>query len=65
MKFDLVDGGDGLEVGRGEELFQILDGEIGNADVLDAARGREFLKLAPRVTEVPVGVVLLQVRRVG
>ena len=65
MKLDLIDGGGGLEVRRREELLEILDGEVGNTNVLDAARSWELLHLAPRVAEVPVGVVLLEIGGVG
>ncbi|KAG9680308.1 Aldo/keto reductase, partial [Aureobasidium melanogenum] len=45
----------------GEDL-EVLDGKVGDTDVLDAARGRQLLKLSPKmnclpgVNEVPVGV---------
>ena len=61
MKLDLVDGRCDFESGVGKELLEVLDGEIGNTNVLDTARLRELLKLSPRVLEVPVGVVFAQV----
>ena len=61
----MVDGGDGFEVGRGEELFEVLDREVGDADVAGAARGGELLEFAPGVEEVPVGEVLFEVVGVG
>lgn len=65
VELDLVDGGDGFEVRGGEELLEVLDGEVGDADVAGAAGGGELLELAPGVAEVPVGVVLFEVGRVG
>ena len=37
VQLDLVDGGRGLEVFGGEQLLEVLDAEVGDADVLDAA----------------------------
>lgn len=65
VQLDLVDGRGNLEAGVVEELLEVLDGEVGDADVLDAARGGELLHLSPGVEEVPVGVVLLEVIGVG
>lgn len=47
VKLDLVDGGDGLARLVLEEDLEILDGEVGDTDVLDAARGRQLLELSP------------------
>ncbi|KAH0238702.1 Aldo/keto reductase, partial [Aureobasidium melanogenum] len=44
------------------EDLEVLDGKVGDTDVLDAARGRQLLKLSPKmnclpgVNEVPVGI---------
>ena len=58
MELNLVHSRCGLEPRVGEQLFKVLDGEVGDTNVLDATRLRELLKLSPSVTEVPVGVVL-------
>lgn len=47
VKLDLVDGGDGLARLVLEEDLEVLDGEVGDTDVLDAARGRQLLELSP------------------
>lgn len=47
VKLDLVDGGDGLAGFVLEEDLEVLDGEVGDTDVLDAARGRQLLELSP------------------
>jgi hypothetical protein len=54
VQLNLVDGRGGLEARVGEELLKVLDGEVRDTDVLDAARLRELLKLSPGVEEVPV-----------
>ena len=59
VQLDLVNGGGDLEGVGGEELVEVLDGEVGDANVLDAARFRQLLHLGPGVAEVPIGVVLL------
>jgi len=61
VKLDLVDGWDGLARLVAEELLEVLDGKVGNTNVLDAAGSWELLKLSPGVDEVPVWVVLLEV----
>jgi hypothetical protein len=38
VKLDLVDGGDGLAGLVLEENLEVLDGEVGDTDILDAAR---------------------------
>jgi len=65
VKLDLVDGGCDLGARVGEQLLEVLDGEVGDTNVLHAARLRELLHLSPCVLEVPVGVVLLEVIGVG
>jgi hypothetical protein len=65
VKLDLVDGRGDLGARVGEQLLEVLDGEVGNTNVLYAARLRELLHLSPGVLEVPVGVVLLEVIGVG
>lgn len=65
MKLNLVDSRCDLESGVGEQLLEVLDGEVGNTNVLDATGLGKLLKLSPGVKEVPVGVVLAQVIRVG
>jgi hypothetical protein len=47
VEFDLVDGGDGLAGLVLEENLEVLDGEVGDTNVLDAARGRQLLELSP------------------
>lgn len=64
VQLDLVDGGGDLCGLGGEELLHVGDVEVGHADVLDLARVEQLLQLAPRVDEVPVRVVLLEVLRV-
>lgn len=63
VELDLVDGRDDL--GAGEELLEVLDAEVGDTNVLHAARGGKLLELSPGLGEVPVGVVLLEVIGVG
>jgi hypothetical protein len=65
VELDLVNGRYGLAAGVVEELLKVLDGEVGDTNVLHAARSRKLLELLPSVDEVPVGVVLLEVVRVG
>lgn len=65
MKLDLVDGRRDLETRIGEQFLEILDGEVGDTDVLHTAGLRKLLQLSPCVFEVPVGVVLLQIIGVG
>ena len=65
MKLNLVDSRCDLESGVGEQLLEVLDGKVGNTNVLDATGLGKLLKLSPGVKEVPVGVVLAQVIRVG
>ena len=47
VKLDLVDSGDGLARLVLEEDLEVLDGEVGDTDVLDAARGRQLLEFSP------------------
>jgi hypothetical protein len=47
VKLDLVDGGNGLAGLVLEEDLEVLDGEVGDTDVLDAARGGQLLELSP------------------
>ena len=47
VELDLVDGGNGLAGLILEENLEILDGEVGDTDVLDAARGRQLLEFSP------------------
>jgi hypothetical protein len=47
VELDLVDGGDGLAGLVLEEDLKVLDGEVGNTNVLDAARGRQLLEFSP------------------
>jgi hypothetical protein len=65
VELNLVDSRCGLEARVGEELLKVLDGKVGNTNVLDTARLGELLQLGPGVTEVPVGVVLAEVFGVG
>ena len=65
VELDLVDGRCGLEARIGKQLLEVLDGEVGNTNVLYAARLGELLHLRPGVLEVPVGVVLLKIIGVG
>jgi hypothetical protein len=65
VQLNLVDGRGDLEARVGEELLKVLDGEVGDTNVLDAARLRKLLELSPGVEEVPVRQVLLEVFRVG
>lgn len=65
MELDLVNSRRDLEPRVGEELLKILDSEVGDTNVLHAARFGQLLHLSPGVLEVPVGVVLLQVIWVG
>jgi hypothetical protein len=65
VQLNLVDGRGDLEARVGEELLKVLDGEVGDTNVLDAARLRKLLELSPCVEEVPVRQVLLEVFRVG
>lgn len=65
VELDLVDGRDSLAAGVVEELLHVLDAEVGDTNVLHAARSGELLHLLPGLDEVPVGVVLLKIGRVG
>ena len=65
MKLNLVDSRCDLQSRVGEQLLKVLDGEVGNTDVLDTARFGELLELSPCVAEVPVRVVLAQIIRIG
>lgn len=65
MKLNLVDSRCDLEPGVGEQLLEVLDGEVGDTNVLDATGLRKLLELCPSIKEVPVRVVLAQIIRVG
>lgn len=65
VELNLVDGGCDLGTRVGEQLLEVLDSEVGNTNVLHAARLGQLLHLSPGVLEVPVGVVLLEVVGVG
>jgi hypothetical protein len=65
VELDLVDGWDGLAGGVVEEFLEVLDGKVGDADVLYAAGGGELLHFLPGLEEVPVLEVLLEVVWVG
>ena len=65
MKLNLVDSRCDLESGVGEQLLEVLDGKVGNTNVLDATGLGKLLELSPGVKEIPVGVVLAQILRVG
>jgi hypothetical protein len=65
VELNLVHGRGGLEARVGKEFLEVLDGEVGDTNVLDAARLRKLLELSPCVEEVPVGQVLLEVLGVG
>jgi hypothetical protein len=65
VELNLVDGRGDLEARVGKELLEVLDGEVGNTNVLHAAGLGKLLHLRPGVTEVPVGVVLAEVLRIG
>lgn len=59
VQLDLVGGGDDLGVGAAEELLEVGDAKVGDANVADLAGADELLHLAPGVDKVPVVVVLL------
>jgi hypothetical protein len=63
VQLDLVDGRRGF--GVFEQDLEVLDGEVGDADVLDFAGARQLFELGPGLLEVPVGEVLLGVGGVG
>jgi hypothetical protein len=65
VELNLVDSRCDLESRIGEQLLKVLDGKIGDTNVLDTARLRELLELSPCVAEVPIRVVLAQVIGVG
>lgn len=65
MEFDLVNGRNNLGTLIRKQLLQVLDSEVGNANVLDAARSWELLHLSPSITEIPVRVMLLEILWVG
>jgi hypothetical protein len=48
-----------------EENLEVLDPEVGNADVANLACADQLLHLLPRLDEIPVREVLLQVIGVG
>lgn len=52
MELDLVDGWDGLAGLVLEEDLEVLDGEVGDTNVLDTAGSRELLHLAPKKEHV-------------
>ena len=47
MELDLVDGWDCFARRVGEELFEVLDSEVGDADILDFSGCGELLHLLP------------------
>lgn len=47
VELNLVDGGDSLAAGVVQELLHVLNGEVGDTNVLDAARSGELLHLLP------------------
>lgn len=51
--------------GIAEEALEVGEAKVGDTNVLDLAGVDELLQLAPGVDVVPVGVVLLEVVRVG
>lgn len=61
VQLDLVDGGDHLALFVGEQLLEILDAKVGDADIAHLASADQLLHLAPGISEVPVRVVLLLV----
>ena len=65
MELDLVDGRNSLARVVAEKLLKVLDGKVGDTNVLDTAGCWKLLELSPRVDKVPVWVVLLEVIRVG
>lgn len=65
VQLDLVYGRDSLAAGVVEQLLHVLDAEVGDTNVLHAARSGELLHLLPGLDEVPVGEVLLEVGGVG
>lgn len=48
-----------------EQLLQVLDGKVGDTDVLDLTSSRQLLQLLPCLDEIPVWEVLLQICGVG
>jgi hypothetical protein len=65
VELDLVDGGNSLARVVLEKHLEVLDGKVGHTNVLDAARGGEFLQLSPRINKAPIGKVLLEIIGVG
>ena len=65
VQLDLVGGGDGLAGRVVEELLEVLDGKVADANGLDFARGWELLHFLPGLDEVPVWKVFLLVVGVG
>jgi len=65
VELNLVDSWDSLARLLAEELLEVLDGEVGDTNVLDTAGSWELLELSPGVDKVPVWVVLLEVIWVG
>jgi len=61
----LVNSGCDLEFGVLEQDLEVLDGEVGNTNVLDLASAGELLHLDPGLLEVVVLEVLLGVFRAG
>jgi hypothetical protein len=54
VQLNLVHGRGGLEARVGKELLEVLDGEVGDTNVLDATRLGKLLELSPGVEEIPV-----------
>ena len=65
VQLDLVDGRHGLAARVVEQLLHVLNAEVRDTNVLDAAARGQLLHLLPRLDEVPVRVVLLQILGVG
>jgi len=61
VELNLVDCRCDLGAGVGKELLEILDGEVGDTNVLHTTRFGELLHLRPGILEVPIGVMLLKV----
>ena len=65
VELDLVDSWDGLAGWVVEKNLEVLNGKVGDTNVLDATRGWQLLQLLPGVDKSPVWVVLLEIVRVG
>jgi hypothetical protein len=65
VELDLINSRRSLEAGIGHQLLKVLDGEVGNTNVLHTSGLGKLLELSPCVEEVPVWQVLLEVFGVG